>query len=316
MAGRSMPSEESLGLSPTEDELNTVVTHDDDDVPLNEANEPALAPAKPGPEKAAKPEPEAQETEKAAEPGKTEEEQPKQVDVRALQEARAEAREAKRQSAILEQRWNDFLAYQQQTQKAEPKQEPELPQGDDPLARINWIFDQMVEGQKQAKVSAVQTEQQQAFQRAYDGVNADLSASMKEDPTIGEAHQALRQSLGAELLAMGYTEAQARAEITKIENQHIVYMAQNGVRPGDHIKAMATARGWKATEPQAAVQPKTDIAAVAAAQQRHQSLSDAGGGEAVAPLDAKALGRMTDKEFKAWMSKKGNEAKFDEIMGA
>jgi hypothetical protein len=70
-----------------------------------------------------------------------------------------------------------------------------------------------------------------------------------------------------------------------------------------------------AAQQQPAPAAKTDLAAVAAAQQRHQSLSDAPGGETIAPLDAKALAKMSDKEFKAWMSKKGNEQKFDEMMG-
>jgi hypothetical protein len=94
-----------------------------------------------------------------------------------------------------------------------------------------------------------------------------------------------------------------------------MYVAHRGTSIADHIKALASVRGWQPKAQQAAAPQKTDIAAVAAAQQRHQSLSDAGGGEAVAPLDAKALANMTDKQFKAWMSKKGNEQKFDEIMG-
>ena len=70
-----------------------------------------------------------------------------------------------------------------------------------------------------------------------------------------------------------------------------------------------------APAPTPAPQAQPNLRAVADAQLRHQSLSDAPGGETIAPLDAKALARMSDKEFKAWMSKKGNEAKFDEIMG-
>jgi hypothetical protein len=82
---------------------------------------------------------------------------------------------------------------------------------------------------------------------------------------------------------------------------------------------LAQVRGWQAKAPEptpAPVPAKTDLAAVAAAQQRHQSLSDAPGGEGIAPMDAKALAKMTDKQFKAWMSQKGNEEKFDQIMGA
>jgi ribosomal protein S16 len=314
---RTLPTEESLGLSPTDEELGTVVTNDDDDIPQNDDAEPALAPAKPGPEKAAKPDPEP-EGDKPPEPGKPEDEQPKQVDVRALQEARAEAREAKRQAAILEQRWNDFLAGQREPAKPEPEQ-PVVPGPDDPMGRLNWTVEQLAAFQEQQRqTTAQQAEAQrseQAFQQAFAAVDADYRASVAADPTLAEAYSALRESQGKELLALGYTIPQAQAELARIEREHVMYVAQRGTSIADHIKALAAVRGWqpKAQQP---VPQKTDIAAVAAAQQRHQSLSDAGGGEAVAPLDAKALARMSDKEFKAWMSKKGSEAKFDEIMGA
>lgn len=313
---RTLPTEESLGLSPTEEELGTIVSHEDDDVPLNDDAEPALAPAKPGPEKAAKPEPEAQDGDKPAEPDKPDE-LPKQVDVRALQEARAEAREAKRQAAILEQRWNDFLAGQREPAK-EPEQ-PAMPGPDDPMGRLNWTVEQLTAFQEQQRQTAAQQaetqRQEQAFQQAFAAVDADYRASVAADPTLAEAYSALRESQGKELLALGYTIPQAQAELARIEREHVMYVAQRGTSIADHIKALAGVRGWQPKAQQAPVQQKTDIAAVAAAQQRHQSLSDAGGGEAVAPLDAKALAKMSDKEFKAWMSKKGNEAKFDEIMG-
>lgn len=313
---KTLPTEESLGLSPTEDELNTAVTNDDDDIPQNDDAEPALAPAKPGPEKAAKPEPEPQDGDKPPEPNKPEDEQPKQVDVRALQEARAEAREAKRQAAILEQRWNDFLAVQREPTK-EPEQ-PAMPGPDDPMGRLNWTVEQLTAFQEQQRQTAAQQaetqRQEQAFQQAFATVDADYRAASAADPTLAEAYSALRESQGKELLALGYSIPEAQVQLAQMERQNVMYVAQRGLNIADHIKALAAVRGWQPKAQQPA-QQKTDIAAVAAAQQRHQSLSDAGGGEAVAPLDAKALARMTDKQFKEWMSKKGNEAKFDEIMG-
>lgn len=316
---RTLPTEESLGLSPTDEELGAVVTHEDDDVPLNDDVEPALAPEKPGPEKTAKAEPEGErgEPEKAAEPEKPDE-QPKQVDVRALQEARAEAREAKRQAAILEQRWNDFMAAQQQPAKPEPEQ-PTMPGPDDPMGRLNWTAERIAAFEEQQRQTVTQQaeaqRQEQAYQQAFATVDADYRAASAADPTVAEAYNALLESQGKELLALGYTVPQAQAELARIEREHVMYVAHRGISIADHIKSLASVRGWQPKAQQAPAPQKTDIAAVAAAQQRHQSLSDAGGGEAVAPLDAKALVKMSDKEFKAWMSKKGNEAKFDEIMG-
>jgi hypothetical protein len=320
---RTLPTEESLGLSPTEEELNTSVQADDSDIPIGDDDQPVLSVAKPGDDPArpkTEDEPPA-EPEKVDEPGKTEE--PKLVDVRAVQEARAEAREAKRQAAILEQRWNDFIAYQQQ--KPAPAQEqaaPEIPDLSDPQAVLEWARNELVARSEreatQTREQQEQAAQQQEFARLSDQVNREYTATAQTDPDLTVAHNALRKSLGEEMLAMGYSQQQALQEITRIENQHLVHIAKNGLEVGPYIKNLARARGWQpgAQQQAAGAAPKTDLAAVAAAQQRHQSLSDAPGGESIAPLDAKALARMSDKEFKAWMSKKGNEAKFDQIMGA
>lgn len=314
---RTLPTEESLGLSPTDDELGTISQQDDgDDIPLddNEPDVPDLA--KPGAEKKAdepdKPEP-AKEPDKPAEPT--------MVDVRAVQEARAEAREAKRMASVMEQRLNDILAARQQPAPAAPEK-PAIPGPDDPMARLNWATEQVIAQQEaQQRTAAEQAEQQRqqaVYQEAYSKVDAEYTAAMQADPTLPEAYNALRKSQGEELLALGYTIPQAKAELDKIEQQHVLYVAQRGISIADHIKNLATVRGWRpqAAAPTPAPAPKTDLAAVAAAQQRHQSLSDAPGGEGIAPMDAKALAKMSDKEFKAWMSKKGNEEKFDQLMGA
>lgn len=319
---RTLPTEESLGLSPTDEELGTIAAQDDgDDIPLNDDEPDVQALAKPGDEKQ-----KADESDKDAEPAKEPEkpaEDPKMVDVRAVQEARAEAREARQRAAVLEQRWNDFLASQQQPKQAEPEK-PSIPPADDPMARLNWTAEQIAAIQEQQRqATAEQLKQQQeeaAYQEAFARVDADYVRAKQADPTLDEAYNALRKSQGEELLALGYTIPQAKAELDRIERQHVLYVTQRGIPIADHIKQLATVRGWRpaqaAPAAQAAPTPKTDLAAVAAAQQRHQSLSDAPGGEGVAPLDAKALAKMSDKEFKAWMSKKGNEEKFDQIMGA
>lgn len=317
---RTLPTEESLGLSPTDEELGTVSSpiDDGDDIPQDD-DPPAQVLAKPGDDK----EP-AKADDKPAEPDATKPaEDPKMVDVRAVQEARAEAREAKQRAAILEQRWNDYLAAQAQPKQVEPEK-PAIPGPDDPMARLNWTAEQLVAMQEaQQKTAAEQAEaQRQAaiYQEAYSKVDAEYTAAMQTDPTLPEAYNALRKSQGEELLALGYTIPQAKAELDRIEQQHVMYVTQRGISIADHIKQLATVRGWRPAQAaianQAPTAPKTDLAAVAAAQQRHQSLSDAPGGEGIAPLDAKALAKMSDKEFKAWMSKKGNEAKFDQIMGA
>lgn len=310
---RSIPTEADFGLEVTEEEMAApAVSHDDndDDISLHDdvVDEPAKA-AEPAKDEAAKP----------AEPAKQEE--PKTVDVRALQEARAEAREAKQRATILEQRWNDFLAGSQQQAKPAAPETPAIPKfGADPIAAGEWTQEQIIallDAQKaEREQTATQQREEQEFQAVAQTVMQDYQATKQVDPSIDDAYNALRKSQGEEMLAMGYTQKDAIAELDRLEREHIKFVAARGLPIGNYIKALASARGWQpgaaAAAPTAA---KTDLKAVAETQQRHQSLSDAPGGEAIPPLDAKALARMSDKDFKAWMSKKGNEAKFDEIMG-
>lgn len=311
---RTTVTESDLGLEVTEEEMTAAPAlpdDNDDDISLADddtGQEPdKLAPAA--------------EPDKAAEPAKAEE--PKTVDIRALQEARAEAREAKQRATVLEQRWNDFLAGSQQQAKPQA-QEPakaEIPKfAADPIGAGEWTQAQIVallDAQRAEKEqTATQQREEQEFQAIAQTVAQDYEATKQADPSIDAAYNALRESQGKELLAMGYTIPQAQAELNRIERDHIKFVASRGIPIGDYIKALAGARGWQPGAAATQQQPaKTDLKAVADAQQRHQSLSDAPGGEAIPPLDAKALARMSDKEFKAWMSKKGNEAKFDEIMG-
>ena len=308
---KTTQTEADLGLAPTDEEMATAIAPSGDDDIQQDDDEPAVAAKAADPAPAADP---AKPVDKPAEEGKT-------VDLRALQEARAEAREAKQRSAILEQRWNDFLA--SQAPKPEAKQPDPIPEaGSDPMAALAWTQQQILEQQRQAQQTAQadQTRQQeeQAYQQAAAVVGTQLQSIQAADPTVQEAYVALRESQGRELMAMGWSQQDALAEINRLERQHVLYMAHNRLDPAAYIKNLAQARGWapKAAEAVAApAAPKTDLAAVAAAQQRHQSLSDAPGGETIAPLDAKQLARMSDKDFKAWMSKKGNEDRFDDIMG-
>jgi len=298
---RKTVTEDDLGLAPTDEEMETAVGEiETADI---EHAEPAEAP----------------EETKPAEPAPKAEE-PKMVDVRALQEARAEAREARERAAVMEQRWNDFLASQNR-----PKEEkPAVPNtDDDPITAVKWTQDQIIAMREEAERRA--REEQEARHAAETErelvaeAGAEFEAAAKADPTLRQAYDALVKSFQTEAVLYRIPPHQVQQHLARTELQHLAYARQNRIPLADYIKGMAHARGWQAApavaEQQAPAQ-KTDLAAVAAAQQRHQSLSDAPGGEAVAPVDAKALAKMTDKQFKAWIAQKGNEQKFDEIMGA
>lgn len=295
---RKTVTEEELGLAPTEDELETAVVDTQDDVSEDDTTAAEAEPAKSEPAKPA--------------------DEPKMVDVRALQEARAEAREARERAAVMEQRWNDFLA----TQNKPKVEEPAIPKwDDDPVTAGQWTQDQLLAmRQEQADRQREQeeaTRQSQEQERILGEAAAEFQASAQSDPSVKEAYEALVGSFRREAeFYPGMTPQQRQAYMTQTEMQHIAYARQNRIPLNEYIKGLASARGWNPQPATAAPQPaKTDLASVAAAQQRHQSLSDAPGGDAPAPLDAKALAKMSDKDFKAWIAKKGNESKFDEIMG-
>jgi len=307
---RKTVTEEDLGLELTEDELASTATPDDDapvdtpdpsdDAPEADGGQPAKA------EDADKSTPKADE-------------EPRMVDVRALQEARNESRELKQQVSVLTRRWDEFLTAQQQPKEPEKPNSPDPKQN--PFDALNYLYqkDQArdQETAEQTRQRAQAEQQQTEITRIYNEADAEFTEASAADPSVTDAWKALTGSYAREYQALGYAPQDIQQQLHDSIIQHAVYARQAGRPIADYIKSLATARGW---QPQAAPspegpKPKTDIAAVASAQQRHQSLSDAPGGEGIAPLDAKALGRMSDKDFKSWLAKRGNEQKFEEIMG-
>lgn len=311
MARKSV-SEDDMGLAPSEAEMATTTQVVDDDISLADdvVEEQPRVEAEPAPA----------EQKPAEDPGK--------VDIRALQEARAESREARQRAAVLEQRWNDFLAGQQaQPKQEQPRAEPEIPDPDtDPQGAIKFatqfIRDLKTAQQRAGEEHTRRTTEQSAFASAFSRVNGELAETTKADPTVTEAHTALRTSWAQEYAALGYQQHEIAQAITHLENEHIAYIAQNNLRPGDYLKSLAGARGWqpKAAAPAAPAAPvaqqQPSVATLRQTQQRHMSLSDAPGGAAPAPLDAKAIAKMSDKDFKAFMRTKGAESKLDEVLGA
>lgn len=307
---RTIPTEESLGIQATEAEMAVPEVVADDDISL--ADDPV--------------EPEAPETPQA-EPETAEKapEEPKMVDVRALQEARAAEREAKQRNSMLEQRLNDVLAAMSQPpQQQQPSQQPPEADGpppqDDPLALLQWLAKEV----QQQKITSAEAQQiaQQEGQRQYHqqqvaGLEQQFRASVPDyDAALEFAGQAREKEL--EILYPYSTADQRRQAVLQEWGQVTMSALQAGVNPAEQAYRYAQARGFNGQQAAPApVTPKPlDTAAIASAQQRHQSLSDAPGGEIPPVIDAKALAKMPDKEFKAWLSKRGNESKLDQILGA
>lgn len=300
-----------MGLEPTEDELATTVAHEgDDDVQLDPG------PVEDGPDA----------TEKTPDPAAEPTGEPKTVDLRALQEARASERELRQQNTVLMGRLNEVISAMSQTRQpqAAPQQEPSgPPPADDPFARLNWLVDQFQVQQtasaEQQQAMARQQAERSEHEQFVGRVRVAEEAFKKSTPDFDQAVEFARQARDAEL-ALLYPMS------TPDQRQQAIYQdwanvarsaLQAGMDPAAQIYKFAQARGYTgaAAAPNAGQQQAIDPRAMAERQQRHMSLSDAPGGERAQPVDAKALANMTDKQFKAWMSQKGNEAKFDEIMG-
>lgn len=309
---RTTPTEESLGIQTTEAEMAVPEVVVDDDISLSD--DPV--------------EPETPETPKA-EPETAEKapEEPKMVDVRALQEARAAERETKQRNAMLEQRLNDVLAaMSQQAQPQQQVQQPTEPEGppaqDDPLALLQWLAKE-VQQQKlttaQAQQIANEQGQRQYQQQQVAAVEQQFRAIAPDyDAALEFAGQAREREL--EILYPYSTAEQRRHAVLQEWGQVTVSALQAGTNPAEQAYRYAQSRGYtsqQAAQIAAPAAPKPlDTAAITSAQQRHQSLSDAPGGEIPPVIDAKAVAKMTDKQFNAWLSKRGNESKLDEILGA
>jgi len=318
---RSTPTEADLGLAPTDDELSSPVVvaepaATDDDIPLSD-DQPVLT--KPGDGKgddADNKQPGEGEG-KAAEPAKL-------VDVRALQEARANEREMRQRATLLEQRLDAVLAsLQQPATAAQPEKSAadELPGEEDVVGRINWLVAQMQkQGQQQAQDRQASAEQQQRseLQGRVAAVEQQFRATT---PDYDDAINFMAESRDRELqMLYPYSTAEQRSAYIRNEWASIAQgSVQAGLNVAEQVYNLAKARGFApkaAPQPQQQTAPGLDAAALASAQQRHQSLSDAGGGETVAPIDAKALAAMDDKAFNAWLSQKGNDKKLEAILGA
>lgn len=221
--------------------------------------------------------------------------------------------------AKLAQRTQELLAGQQ-PQEPQYADEPAIPDPDvDPHGAIKWLKDTMVERQKreaeQATEARQQTEQQQAFQQAFNKVNADYNSAVTADPSIVDAHAALRTSLKNELLANGYPPEQIDNEIVRIENQHLMFVAQTGRKVGDHIKGLASARGWQpkaapASEINAGMTDAQKIAQREETRLASQSLGKGGGEVAnTGVMTPQELLDMSDADFAAYKKKHGSVAR-------
>lgn len=270
--------------------------------------------------------------------------EPKTVDVRALQEARAEARAAREEAARvrdersrLEERLNiiNQTIAQQQKQQA-PDQV--IPSKDEDLV---GYLDHSIDHLKKELQSVRETEAQRlkAIQEeeAYNANLARASTSIDQavltNPQVGEALQfaleGLKSEIAQALAPHNLPPDKWMAEANRMYRQSMETMAkrvpQDPQGAAEYVMRNARYYGYgyqpqgqgqgQAQQPAATQQTRPSPQEIAARQERHMSLSSIQGGEAPQALTLEAVSKMSDTEFRKLCAKLGDEG-LDKLMGA
>lgn len=200
----------------------------------------------------------------------------------------------------------------------EPDQEDPataIPDDNDPIALLRWTKAEILARKQaeaaQAEASKKEQSERQAFSQMFDKVNADFSSAVAADPSISDAHKALRGSIAAEMEAIGYSQQEIAKAIIDTENQHLAYIAHNKLEVGPYIKKLAAARGWQAKAAPTLDPPgETDADRINKREElRLASLSLGKGGGAVVntgDTTPEQLLDMSDTEFEAYKKKHGS----------
>lgn len=242
------------------------------------------------------------------------------VDVRALQEARANERQlraelAKRteEQARLDERVN-MLAAALQSRSATPEPAPPTLE-EDPFGHIDHRFQgtakeletlkteirQFKEAEaRRVQEIAIQNERAAVLSRAQTAANR----AAEKHPDVNDAVNHVVNASVAELqrrVQSGIIPPERYEEA--VQNHFTALCAQAPEDPdqfADYIRSHARFWNWQGKQ---GGQPQPSVQDLAARQERHMSLSGVSGGEAPQAIDAKALANMSDKEFTALMRK-------------
>jgi hypothetical protein len=336
------PTEEDLGIETTPEEqeiLSRPVQQADDDIRQDEDADESLVQAAPKPEAETA---EAKAVRERDESGKfvakTSEPKPepspdeRKVDLRALQEARAE-------NKVLMERMTALLEAQQhrEARAAQPVAEapPPVPKfDDDPIAAGRWIQEQIQNINEDRSKTAAQQEaehrERQEIGQAYAIAQPQFQQASATDPTMAPTYSALMVSFAREIAfnngipfetATPQQQNFIRAEVAKLETDHVKYAVGTRQNVADYVRGLAQARGISiqpqqlaaATPPGEQHQPQgKTIAERQQAQARHMSIGDLPGSAVPTTVSAKTIAKMSSAEFAAFAKKMG-DAGLDEM---
>lgn len=244
----------------------------------------------------------------------------RKVDLRALQEARAE-------NKVLMERMTTLLEIQQRKEAKANAPEADLPPDRtiDPLGRQEWLESRIdkIEGETKAQQEARQAAEREGieFQEVLAVAMPEFNEAKAADPTVEPTYAALLENMAKELAYVnniptdGTATPQQRSwlgqEMTKLENSHIRYAVQTRQNVPQYMLNLAKVRNVVA--PTAQQQPQTQqpaqrtIADRQASQQRHMSLGALPGSAAPSTVSAKDIAKMSQKEFNAFAAKLGDK---------
>jgi len=201
--------------------------------------------------------------------------------------------------------------------------EPEIPGEDDPLARLNWLVEQVKTGNEQQRQQQAewerQQQEQQVWQQRQRSVSAAYNAAKQQDASVEDAVGYLETSYANELKAQGIPDHQISQYLQNYAAQFVNIIAERSLDPAEFVRGLASARGW-APKAQAAQEQKNltlpdRLAKVAAAQTASRTVAQAPGGASGGEMGLEQIMAMDRSEFNAWIAQPENERRFNRLMG-
>lgn len=280
-------------------------------------------------------------------------EEPKLVDIRALQEARAAERAAREEfakfrteKAAEQARLEERIALINEAMAAQNKPEPVVPpsKDDDPLGFFDHKLDS-VEGKYQTleqKLAAMEKAESDRIAAAnasakraalISEADSVISAAISQTPDLQDAlsfaFEGLRADIAGHMDRSNVPLAQRQQYGEQLWQNAMTELAAKCPRDpalaADFVMRNARFYGYGYQPQQQAAQQASTQQAIqvqqptiqqrAEQQERHMSLSGVQGGAAPQKLDAKALAAMTDEQFKELMRTAAGRKQAEEIMG-
>lgn len=236
---------------------------------------------------------------------------------------RAELNEIRERQARLDERWQMLTKSQQEAEK--PKEVVPDP-NEDPIAAMEWTYNQLRARQeqeaKQQQEFEQRTQQEQQVQQVVSYVEQNYNDTVRTDPEVEAAYQAAFRSYAQEFQHLGY-QGKALQQVMEQQLLNFQWSAaqqmQQGVPIGDFIKNIAKTRGWQAKAPETVDPGKLELNekldGIAKAIDASKTIGSTTARAGTDALSAQAIADMPAHEFEAWMKVPENARRFKTLMG-